>query len=167
MSLGVSLSAGDVDRQLAAFLRSVEQQTATAALKATERAATRAKAAIRREMDGAGLGRLGKAVDANSDQSKGRGVHRTGDGFSASGAVFLRSRSERTLGAVEAYAHGATIRPVRSRLLWIPSEAIQRVAGGGAKKRRLTPANWVALGMNSKLGPLVRITASDGTPLLI
>ncbi len=139
-----------------------------AALVATDKAATKAVRQIRTDMQAAGLGRLGGALGATSDLAKGRGVHRRpGGGFSASGVVFIRSGSKRSRGAIEAYTEGASIRPVRGRWLWFPSDDIQRIAGVGSNKRRLEPHNWAALGMEAKLGPLVRIRAANGNPLLI
>lgn len=138
-----------------------------AALVVTDRAATKAVRQIRSEMAAAGLGSLGNALGATSDLAKSRGVHRrSGGGFSASGAVFIRSGSKRSRGAIEAYTQGANIRP-RGRWLYYPSEEIQRIAGSGDKKRRLEPHNWAALGMEAKLGPLVRIKGANGYPLYI
>jgi hypothetical protein len=139
-----------------------------AALVVTDRAAKKAVRAMREEMSAAGLGRLGNALGSTSDLAKGRGVkQRANGGFSASGVVFIRSGSKRSRGAIDAYTQGAEIRPRRSRWLWFPSDEIQRVAGKGSNKRRLEPHNWAALGMEAKLGPLVRIKASNGNPLLI
>lgn len=154
--------------QVTQFHNATVQKLERAALVVSHRAAQQAKDEIRSEMAGAGLGTLGNAIGSTSDLAKGRGVYRQpGGSFSASGAVFIRSKSKRTIGAIEAYTQGATIRPVRGRWLWFPSEDIQRVAGKGKDKRRLEPHNWAALGMEAKLGPLVRIKAANGNPLLI
>lgn len=135
-----------------------------AALIATDQAAKNGKASIRAAMAGAGLGRLGQAIGSQSDLSEGRGVHRYANGgFSASGIVYVRSRSERTLGAIDSYTKGSVIRPVRSRWLWVPTDSIPRVA----KRYRLTPAMWTASGLDRKIGPLVRIKSVNGYPLLI
>ncbi len=136
-----------------------------AALEATRKAAVRAKGRIRDAMSGARLGRLGGAIGHSSDAEKRGTVYRQGEGFSASGVVFVRSKSERTRGAIEAYTQGADIEPVRGRWLWIPTDAMQRVAGKGKGKRRLTPGNWAALGMESKLGPLRYLKSVNGWPL--
>lgn len=135
-----------------------------AALLATHRAAEKAKAKLRADMAGASLGRLGQAIGSTSDHRKGRGVYRRGNGWSASGIVHTRTMSERSLGAIEAYTSGAVIRPVRSRWLWIPTNNIPRLGKG---RKRLTPGTWVSSGMETKIGPLVRIRASNGNPLLI
>ena len=144
------------------------QKIEKAALLATQKAAGIAKPRVRSKMSGAGLGKLGQAIDASSDQAKGRGVKRyAGGGFSASGVVFVRSKSERTLGAIEAYTQGAEIRPVRSRWLWIPTDEIQRVAGSKSARRRLTPGNWTQFGMDQKVGPLFKVRSINGYPLLV
>lgn len=148
-----------------AYYRFAEQRMERAALEATKQGAAMAKSRIRSDMSAAGLGRLGQAIGATSDAEKGRGVHRyASGGFSASGVVFVRSKSERTLGAIEAYTKGAEIRPVRSRWLWIPTDQIPRV---GAGKKRLTPATWASSGMEAKIGPLKPVKSINGYPLLV
>ena len=138
-----------------------------AALEATRRAGVMAKNRIRDAMAGARLGRLGNAIGTTSDAEKRGTVYRRGDGFSASAAIFVRSKSERTLGAIASYTQDSTeIAPVRGRWLWIPTDAMQRVAGKGKAKRRLTPGNWAELGMESKLGPLRYLKSVNGWPLL-
>lgn len=137
-----------------------------AALVATDQAATRALGSIRTAMQSAGLGRLGQALGATSDMKR-KGVHRRGGGFSASGAVFIRAGSPRSRGAIEAYTRGTEIRPVRSRWLWFPTDDIQRVAGKGKDRERLTPGNWSRMGMDSKVGPLVPVKSVNGFPLLV
>lgn len=151
------------------YLALAERRIEAAALIATDRAAQSAKRQIRAEMSGAGLGKLGNAIDAGSDMQKGGRVHRSGKGFSASGWVFVRSKSERTLGAIEAYTgSGETlIAPVRGRWLWIPTDEIQRIGGTGAGKRRLTPGNWSKYGMDQKIGPLVMVKSVNGYPLYV
>lgn len=145
----------------------VERRMEAAALIATERAADRAKRQIRSQMTSAGLGRLGFGLGHSSDASKGRGVHRRGNGWSASGNVHIRSQSERTKGAIEAYTQGAEIRPVRARSLWIPTDEIQRIAGSRARgvARRISPEVYNRE-LASKYGPLIPITSIDGRPLL-
>ena len=122
-------------------------------------AARRGKSVIRQGMAGAGLGRLGNAIDANADDA----VYRMGgDRFSVSARFFVRSRSERTLGAIAAYTEGADISPVRSRWLWIPTDDIPRVT----KRFRLTPAMWRGNGFDKKIGSLIQIKSVNGYPLL-
>lgn len=146
------------------YHRLIERRMEAAALLATDASSQDSKRVIRGEMARAGLGRLGYAVDASSDLSRGRGVHRRpGGGWSASGVVFVRSKSERTLGAIESYMQGAEIVPVRSRWLWFATDAIPRVTG----RFRMTPALWVKNGWDRKIGPLVQIRGPRGTPLLI
>jgi hypothetical protein len=144
----------------------IDRRIEAAALIATDAASRKALTRFRQEMGSANLAGLGRAVGQTSDLQKGGQIHRRSDGFSASGVLFARSASKRSRGALQAYTQGATISP-RGRWLWFPSDEIQRVAGRGSDKRRLEPHNWAALGMEAKLGPLVRIKASNGNPLLI
>ena len=111
-------------------------------------------------MSGARLGRLGNAIGQTSDLQRTRTVHRRGQGFSASGGVVVRSRSDRTRGAIEAYTEGASIRPSRGRWLWIPTKA----APTRIKGKRTSPASYIAAG--SPLGPLITISGPNGRPLL-
>lgn len=162
------LERGQYDAPFSDFYRGAIQRMERAALVATDRAAQTAKRTIRAEMQGANLGHLGNAIDANSDKSRGDGVKRLADGgFSASGAVFIRSKSARTRGAIESYTQGANIRPVRGRWLWIPTDEIQRLGGSGKKKERLTPGNWVKFGMDRTIGPLTVIRGINGYPLMV
>lgn len=139
------------------------RQEATALL-AADAAAQMAKRVLRETMRGAGLGSLGQAIDAGSDLRAGNGVkRRAGGGFSASGWIFIRSGSRRSRGAIEAYTQGAEIAPVRSRWLWIATDQIPRVTG----RFRMTPELWNKNGFNTKIGPLVQISAPNGNPLLI
>ena len=160
----------DMSRAGGAFddwYRFAEQRMERAALIATDRAATQGKADVRAAMSSAGIGRLGNAIGSTSDLKQGGRVHRRSNGFSASGILYVRSRSERTLGAIEAYTEGANILPRKGRWLWFPSDEIRRIGGTGSEKRRLTPGNWVKFGMDRKIGPLVRVTTQSGRPLLI
>lgn len=162
------LERGDYNGPFSDFRRGAIQRMERAALVATDRAAQIAKRTIRAEMQGANLGRLGNAIDANSDLSRGDGIKRLADGgFSASGAVFIRSKSARTRGAIESYTQGASIRPVRGRWLWIPTDEIQRLGGSGKARERLTPGNWVKFGMDRKIGPLTVIRSVNGYPLMV
>lgn len=134
-----------------------------AALRTVDRAATRGKTSIRSGFSSAGLAGLGRAIGSNADKA----VRPIGDdGFTASAQFFVRSRSERTRGAIEAYTEGATILPVRSRLLWFPTEEIRRVAGSRGNRQRVTPGNWAALGLDTKIGPLVTIQTKRG-PIMV
>lgn len=148
------------------FSLSIDRTLELAALEATDKAARIAVRSIREAFESAALGRLGNALGAASDLSSGRGVHRKGDGFSASGIVFVRSRSERTRGAIEAYTGGADIKPIRGRWLWVPTDDLQRVAGGKGRRKRITPENWDNLGLNTRIGPLVLMRSVNGSPLL-
>lgn len=134
-----------------------------AALNATARAALTAKRKLRADMQGAGLGRLGNAVDHGSDAEKNGRVRTMGQGWSASGWLAIRSRSERTIGAIESYTAGADITPKRGRWLWIATDEIPIRAG----RQRMTPALYNKQGFDAKIGPLVPVKSSSGTPLLI
>ena len=142
------------------YLDLVDRRCEAAALLATDEAARSATRTIRTAMQGARLGKLGNAIGQTSDLSRKATVHRRAQGFSASGLVVVRSRSPRTVGAVEAYTQGANIRPVRGRWLWIPTdEAPKRIRGKAA-----TPEAYIAAG--SPLGKLITIKGVNGRPLL-
>ena len=150
-----------------AFGLSIDRRLELAALEATDQAARQALGSIRKAMQGAGLGRLGNGLGAASDLSSGRGIHRReAGGWSASGVVFVRSRSKRTRGAIESYTSGADITPKRGRWLWVPTPDIQRLAGGKANRQRVTPGNWDNLGLDRRIGPLVLLKSVNGYPLL-
>jgi hypothetical protein len=135
-----------------------------ALLRASDRASKAAVTEIRAAMRGAGLGRLANAIGAGSDASKGRGVHPTPGGFSASGWVHIRGRSERTRGALEAYTEGATITAKRVRWLAIATDQIPRRAG----RQKMTPQLYVETGLAAKIGPLQFVQGRNaGEALLI
>lgn len=159
MGLKAGLDRGQHEAAFAEYYRFAEQRSEAAALTAIGRATPRAKMSIRTAMQGAGLGRLGNAIDATADTR----VHRRSNGFSVSGAVFIRSRSPRTRGAIESYTRGAEIRPVRSRWLWISTDQIPRVTG----RQRMTPELYRQNGFERKIGPLVYIRSVNGNPLLV
>ncbi|SKB85116.1 hypothetical protein SAMN06295937_102334 [Sphingopyxis flava] len=144
------------------FERETRARLEAAALNATHVAASQAKSLIRREMAAAALGRLGNAVDGGSDLEKHRAPRRSAAGFAASGWVHIRSQSDRTRGAIEAYTAGADIAPRRGRYLWIPGVDIPARAG----RARMTPEAYYRAGLDKKIGPLIPIV-SDGRPLLI
>lgn len=158
-------------QDMARFAMSLGQKMERAALQYSDRAATETLREFRSKGQAAGMGGLVMAVGAGSDLKKGNGVHRkAGGGFSASGWLFFRSGYKRSRGALEAYlSKGRTTITAKNRsgLLWFPTEAIQRLAKVGDHRKRLTVARWKAAGMDAKVGKLVRITAADGTPLLI
>lgn len=151
--------------QYAEFRRHCIQRLERAALVSSDRAAREGLKGIRAGMQAAGLGRLGNALSYGSDLKKGRGVHRRGaEGFSASGWIFIRSRSERAEGAITAYTEGAEIAPRRSRWLWIATDEIPRRAG----KFKMTPARYREHGFESRIGPLEQIPGRHpGEALLI
>jgi hypothetical protein len=159
-SIGRRPFEGDLDL----YIRNIQNRLEAAALETTKIGARRALTRIRSEMEGAGLGRLGNALGSTSDKEKGRGVRRyPNGGFSASGVVFIRSGSDRSRGAIEAYTEGADILPVRSRWLWIPTDQIPRIV----KKKRMTPELYNQNGYAQKIGPLVMVKSINGNPLLV
>lgn len=165
--LAAKFERGNYAGPYRAFGKAIDRRLELAALEATDRAAKMAVRSIRDAMAGAGLGRLGNGLGAASDLSSGRGIHRREAGaWSASGVVFVRSRSERTRGALEAYTAGADIAPKRGRWLWVATPDLQRVAGGKGKRQRVTPGNWDALGLDRRIGPLVMLRSVNGYPLL-
>ncbi len=162
--LTADLRRGDVRGPFDAYRRNAIQVMERAALIATERGGKRAISKIRRDMQSAGLGRLGNALGQTSDNQEGRGVHRTsGDGFSASATVFIRSGSPRSRGAIEAYTEGADIQPRRGRWLWIATDEIPRVTA----RERMTPELYRRNGFEQKIGRLVLVRSVNGNPLLI
>lgn len=115
----------------------------------------------------AGLpGRLGNAIGMFSDKQKGM-VYRRGAYSAASAGIAIRSKSQRTVGAVIAYTEGADIVPVRGKWLWIATDQIQRIAGKGMARRRVTPAIYKQMGLEAKVGPLKLIPRPDKPPLLV
>lgn len=141
----------------------IDRRMEAAALLATDAASQVGKRLLRERFRSAGLGRLGNAIDANSDLSRRGNVHRRGAGWSASGTVFVRSKSERTLGAIAAYTQGAEITPRRGRWLWFQTDELPRVTG----RFRMTPELYRKNGFETKIGPLVQIKGPGGNPLLI
>jgi hypothetical protein len=168
MKLSAKLDRSRIGGALNDFYRDAVQRSERAALIATDRASRTAVTEIREAMSGAGLGRLGNALGQTSDLRNGNGVRRRGEtGFSASGTVFARSKSARSMGAIAAYTEGADIRPRGGRWLWIPTPDIRRVTGARKQRERVTPGNWARLGLASKIGPLELVPSVDGRPLLI
>lgn len=144
------------------FTRVAEQQL----LDESDLAAKETLDEIRTDMERAGLGRLGNGLGYTSDKRKGRGVYRRGGSVSASGIVFIRSKSERTVGAIESYTEGSVIRPRKGKWLWIASDDLPAKAGG-RKGQKMTPELYRKFGFAAKLGPLVPVMSSKGTPMLI
>lgn len=145
------------------FERETKARLQAASLNATQIAAGRAKSKIQTGMRRAGLGLLGNAIGNGGDLGKRGAVRSAGPGWSASGWVHVRSRSERTAGAIEAYTAGAEIAPRRGRWLWIPTDDIPARVG----KRSITPENYSRLGLASKIGPLVFVLTPSGQALLV
>lgn len=146
-----------------AFERDTVSRLQAAALNATHVAAGRAKAKVQSDMRGAALGRLGNAVGSGSDLQKRGTVRGAGKIWSASGWVHIRSKSERTVGAIEAYTAGAEISPRKGRWLWIPTDDLPARVG----KRKITPENYTKMGLASKIGPLVFVMTPSGRALLV
>lgn len=145
------------------FERETVSRLQAAALNAAHIAASRARAKIQTEMRSAGLGRLGNAVGSGSDLQKRGSVRGVGKIWSASGWVHIRSKSERTVGAIKAYTAGADITPRKGRWLWIPTDDIPARVG----RRSITPDNYTKLGLATKIGPLVFVMTPSGRPLLV
>lgn len=138
-------------------------------LDVSDGASRRGLLGIRRDMTSAKLGRLGRAIDSTSDKRKGNPVLRRGNVSRASGVIFIRSKSPRTVGAIISYTEGSTITPRNGRYLWIPTDQIQRMVGSAAQqnRERLTPRLWNERGLDRRFGPLVRIRSTSGAPLLV
>lgn len=170
MGISARVDPSRFDAAFSDWYRFSVQRLERAALIATDRGTTKLKTTIRNQMRSAGLGNLGNAIGSTSDLKKG-GIQKryAGGGFSASGIVYVRSRSERTIGALTAYTQGANIRPKRGRWLWIPTDDIRRRAGSNRKGegQRLTPDLWRKRGLDQKVGPLTFIRSVNGYPLLV
>ncbi len=164
MTLRATLTRPNADAAFDDWYRQASQVIESAALRATDKARRLALRQIRGQMQDAGLGRLGNALGSTSDLEKGRGVHRRPNGSSASGMVFIRSGSERSRGAIDAYTAGADIRPKRGRWLWVATPEAGRLIGSGKNRRRLTPELYRQNG--EPLGPLVLLKSVNGRPLL-
>lgn len=149
------------------FKRQSIQRIERAALVATDKATRGAQGQMRLEMRGKGLGGLGNALGRTSDLDKGRVYRRGAEAFDASGVIYLRSQSPRTVGAIISYTEGADIRPVNGRWLWIPTDDIQRLVGKGKSRQRLTPALWSKYGLDAKIGPLVFLPQKGKPPVFI
>lgn len=154
----------------------IEELAESLLLRLSDRASARGLQKIRAAMRGANLGRLGFALAQTSDLKKSGKAFRRGDRVSASGTIFIRSRSPRTIGAIVSYTEGATISPRRGRYLWFPTDDLMRRArvplprtGGGRKAGnvRLEPHLWNRTGLDRSIGPLVFVRSRSGRPLLI
>lgn len=152
-----------------AWFRQLEQRVENAAVLASDEGAKVLVDTIRADMKAAGLGTLGQAITYTSDRKRGNLRRFAGGGFSASGFVYVRTRNERTIGALISYTQGAHIRPRKGRWLWFPTDEIQRYVGipGGKGKQRLTPALWSQRGLDKRIGPLVLMRSINGNPMLI
>lgn len=138
------------------------------ALEVSDKAATNALRNIRADMAGARLGRLGQAITMTSDKRKGGRLYRQGGMVRASGVIYIRSKSPRTVGAIISYTEGARMAAKNpSGYMWYPLESAQRIIGKGAERKRLEPRFWASSGLEAKLGPLFRIRGTDGNPLLV
>lgn len=145
------------------FKRFSIQRLERAALVGSDQASRQALREVRQAFGAAGASRLGGAIKQFSDLQKGK-VHRRGaEAFSASGGLAIRTRNERTVGAVISYTEGGTILPLKGRWLWIATDEIPRLAG----RNRMTPELYRKRGFEQKIGPLVRVNSVNGRPLLV
>lgn len=161
MPVKASLRRGDTRAAFDSYYRGAIQQMEQAAVRAVARGGRAATRELRQAGAAAGLGTLMQAVKDTADTA----VHRRGaDAFSVSSTLAIRTASDRTRGAIEAYTEGAEILPRRGRWLWFPTDEAQRVVGSGKSRRRLTPEVYREMG--EPMGPLVRIRSVNGRPLL-
>ena len=138
------------------------------ALEVSDQAAVKALRNIRADMAGARLGRLGQAITMTSDKRKGGGVYRRDGIARASGVIYIRSKSPRTVGAIISYTEGAKMAAKNpSGFMWIPTDAAQRLIGKGVDRKRLEPRFWKSSGMEAKLGPLIFLRSTKGNPILV
>lgn len=112
------------------------------------------------------LGRLGNALGHFSDLKKGKGYRFGASGFSASGGIAIKTKNERTVGAIMSFTEDETeILPVRTPWLWIPTPqlGVKRIG-----KKKITPALYNASPLPQRLGPLQMIPGRHaGEALLI
>lgn len=145
------------------FKRDSIQRAERAMLIATDRVS---RDALRDVRQNGAMKRLSNAIGHFSDLKKGS-VFRFGNaGFSASGGLAIKTRNERTVGAIISFTEGADILPKkRDGWLWIatPELAIKRVG-----RKKITPALYRSGGFEQRLGPLQRIPGRHaGEALLI
>lgn len=146
------------------FQRGCIQRMENAALVASDRAARTAVSTLRAQMAAADLGRLGNAIGSTSDlRMSGRVHRRSGQGFSASGIVHLRTANERTVGTIVSYTEGAEITP-RGEWLWFGTKDLQKRVKGNF---RMTPARYRAGGYERKIGPLIQIPGTHHSEALL
>ena len=145
------------------FKRNSIQRIERAMLVATDTASRNALKEIRGSNT---LGRLGNALGHFSDLKKGKGFRFGATGFAASGGIAIKTKNERTVGAIISYTEGADIVPKkRGDWLWFPTPelSIKRIG-----RKKITPALYNASGLPQKLGPLFRIPGRHpGEALLI
>lgn len=153
-----SFDAGLVER----FQRESIQRAERAMLVATD---TASRSALRDIRQNGSMKRLSNAIGHFSDLKKGK-VFRFGNaGFSASGGLAIKTRNERTVGAIISFTEGAEILPVRGQWLWIatPELKIKRVG-----RKKITPALYRSGGFEQRLGPLIQVPGRNaGEALLI
>lgn len=154
----LQINTAFVDRFKKASIQRVER----AMLVATDKASRNALSEIRSSN---ALGRLGNALGHFSDLKKGKGFRFGESGFSASGGIAIKTKNERTVGAIISYTEGSEILPVRGRWLWFPTPelGIKRIG-----KKKVTPALYNSSGLTQRLGPLIFIPGRHaGEALLI
>lgn len=147
--------------------RIIYRRDGARALDAIGRAAARgaheawlgAQMELRRDMAGARLARLAKAVKQESDWRSRRLPRLSAEGprFRVGAILYLKGqRNERTAGTFNAYSAGATIVPKRGRWLWIATDEIQAKVGMAGKRGRfrMTPARYLARGLDRRIGEL-------------
>lgn len=152
-----SFDASFVDR----FKRDSVQRVERAMLVATDKASRNALKDIR---SSGKLGRLSNAIGHFSDLKKGKVFRFGSSGFAASGGLNIKTRNERTVGAIISYTEGSDIVPRagnRGGWLWFPTAelAIKRIG-----RKKITPALYNASPLVGRLGPLQQIpgrTASE------
>jgi hypothetical protein len=132
--------------------RAVEKDHRRAALEVTEIASKKAQRHIQAKMRSVGLGRLSNAVGQTSAKQK----RQTDPARNPYGVIFARGGDESLAGgALEAYSRGAVITPKNGAWLAVPTQAAPRLVTAGGKRRRLTPKQWAAGGLNTRIGRLI------------
>jgi hypothetical protein len=109
-----------------------------------------------------GLGRLANAVGFTSAKRK-RQLDRT-----PYGVMYARGGDESLAGgALESYSQGATITPESSKWLAVPTAAAPKLVTVRGKRRRLTPSDWKAAGLEQRIGKLIFRQIRSNLALLV
>lgn len=141
----------DVDGGLRRAMATYRKAVHRAALIATDKGSKEAQRSLQKRIEGAGLGRLGRAVGQTSALRQGSRSSKD----NPYGVIFARGGDESPGGGVlEAYSQGASIVPRRGDWLWIPARAIPKFVSFGGRRVRNTPQIFRASPLVRSIGKL-------------